>query len=108
MIKEVKEKWDNMADSTVSKLEQRMWAIVIGLALTFGGIWLQNQYATTLKLQEQLAEYMQFVDDKYVEQNSFEQHTSVLDRRLDRMENKLDSIIEKNIKLEHDRSSVGP
>lgn len=86
-----------MSDSTnISKLEQRMWTIVVGLALAFGGIWLQNQYKTTIELQKQLAEYMRFVDEKYVEQKAFDAGTVVLDQRLDRIENKLDNIIRQD------------
>ena len=99
MMEIVKEKWKEMSESsTISKLEQRMWTVVIGLAMALGGIWLQNQYQTTLRLQDQLAAYMQFVDDKYIEVFQFEHHANVLDKRLDRIEDKLDRLITDNKK----------
>lgn len=85
-----------MAESPISKIEQRMWSILISVALAFGGIWLQNQYNTTIKLQEQLTEYMRFVDEKYLEAQSFREHAGALAERLNRIEDKLDVVIQKD------------
>lgn len=79
----------------VSKLEQRMWTLIVGVALALGGIWLQNQYDTTLRLQEQLSQFMTHVDDKYVEDKMFQTHSKGINSRLDRIEDKIDKISDR-------------
>ena len=75
---------------TASKLEQRAWALVVGLCMLLGGWWLQNQYNTTLRLQEQLTEYIRFADTKYVQKD----YLGVITQRLERIEVKLDDLRE--------------
>ena len=80
--------------SYATRVEQRLWTVVTGLAIFFGGWWLQNQYTMTLKIQEQLATYVQFADDRYVQKDYLRTVTD----RLDRIESKIDNISNKNEK----------
>ena len=75
-------------NEAVKVLEGRWLAFITTIALFFGGWWIQNQYDAILKTQQQLNEYTRYVDDKYVQK---EYMTSV-DRRLDRIENKIDEL----------------
>jgi hypothetical protein len=77
-----------MPENSVSKVEQRMWTAVVGLAMLFGGWWLQNQYTMTLKAQEQVNDFMRHVDATYVQKDYLNTVTS----RLDRIEKKIDDI----------------
>jgi low affinity Fe/Cu permease len=79
-----------MGDPTnpVSKLESRWIAFITAIALFFGGRWLQNQYTTTLRVQEELAEFMRFADDRYVEKDYLKTVTD----RLERIEEKIDAL----------------
>lgn len=96
-VGKIKQGIKNMSEvsSNVSKMEQRMWSILISVALAFGGIWLQNQYSTTIALQQQLTEYMRFVDDKYVDLKLYQSLNEGLDSRLNRIEDKIDTVLEK-------------
>ena len=73
----------------VSKLESRWIAFITAIALFFGGWWLQNQYITTLKVQEELGEFMRLADDRYVEKDYLKTVTD----RLERIEEKIDTIM---------------
>jgi cell division protein FtsL len=72
----------------VTKMESRWVAFLTAIALAFGGIWLQNQYDATLRLQQQMADFMRHVDDKYVQKDFLQTVTE----RLGRIENKVDDI----------------
>ncbi len=74
--------------SELSKVEQRAWSILVAICLFLGAWWLQNQYNTMIKIQEQLGEYMRFVDDKYVEKD----YLHGIENRLGRIETKIDKI----------------
>jgi hypothetical protein len=87
------------SSQTVSKMEQRMWSAIVGVALLLGGWWLQNQYDTTLRIHEELMAYMRHVDDKYVQKDYLE----TLEGRLNRIESKID-----NIAVEHKNLKAGP
>ena len=41
-----------------------VFRIITAVALFFGGWWLQNQYTTTLRVQEELGEFMRFADER--------------------------------------------
>lgn len=77
----------------IGKLESRWIAFITAVALMFGGWWLQNQYDTILRIQQQQAEFMRYVDDKYVQKDTF----VIVVERLDRIENKIDSINKKTV-----------
>ena len=83
-------------EDRTSKMESRWVAFLTAVALTFGGIWLQNQYDATLRLQEQMAAFMRHVDDKYVQKDYMETIAS----RLSRMEDKLDDLHAAQIRNE--------
>lgn len=85
-----------------SKLEQRMWSILITVALAFGGIWLQNQYSTVQQMQEHLQEYMRFVDDKYVQQKQYDLNTRIQDDRISRMETNIGTILENIARMQQE------
>lgn len=89
-------------NSNNNKLEQRMWSILITISLAFGGIWLQNQYATVQSLLTQLHEYQRFVDDKYVAQKQYDLNERIVDNRLTRIEVNQNSMMESIVKLEQD------
>jgi len=72
----------------VSKLESRWIAFITAIALFFGGWWLQNQYTTTLRVQEELGEFMRFADERYVEKDYLKTVTD----RLERIEEKIDAL----------------
>ena len=72
----------------VSKFESRWSAFITAIALFFGGWWLQNQYTTTLRVQEELGEFMRFADDRYVEKDYLQNVTD----RLERIEEKIDAL----------------
>ena len=73
----------------VGKLESRWIAFITAIALFFGGWWLQNQYTTTLRVQEELGEFMRFADERYVEKDYLKTVTD----RLERIEEKIDALI---------------
>lgn len=81
-----------MSENTapVSRLEARWVSALTAVALFFGGWWLQNQYETVLRLQQQLTDFMRFVDDKYVEKDYLRTVTD----RLDRIDRKVDKILD--------------
>ena len=72
----------------VSKLESRWIAFITAIALFFGGWWLQNQYTATLRVQEELGEFMRFADERYVEKD----YLKIVTDRLERIEEKIDAI----------------
>ena len=74
--------------SNVTKLESRWIAFVTAVALLLGGWWLQNQYDTLLRLQQQQADFMRHVDDKYVQKDFLE----IVTERLTRIEDKIDTM----------------
>jgi len=78
----------------VGKLESRWIAFITAIALFFGGWWLQNQYTTTLRVQEELGEFMRFADERYVEQDYLKTVTD----RLDRIEEKIDSLASDRVR----------
>jgi hypothetical protein len=84
----------------VTRLESRWVAFITAVALAFGGIWLQNQFAATLRLQEQMAEFMRHVDDKYVQKDFL----NTVTERLGRIENKVDDIAD-DIRQPHQQPS---
>lgn len=77
-----------VSDWGVSKLEARWVAFLTSIALMFGGWWLQNQYATVLRIQDQIAEIMRHVDDGYVRKEYLQ---TVIDR-VRRIEDKIDKL----------------
>jgi cell division protein FtsB len=79
---------ENGNGSNVTKLESRWIAFITAIALLFGGWWLQNQYDTVLRLQQQQTDFMRHVDDKYVQKDYLETVTS----RLERIEDKIDDL----------------
>ena len=100
--KEMNANSNEQNNNTNNKLEQRMWSILITISLAFGGIWLQNQYATVQSLLEQLHEYQRFVDDKYVNQKSYDLNERLLDNRLNRLETNTNTIMENLAKIQQD------
>lgn len=79
-------------DQTASKTELRLWNMVIAACMALGGWWLQNQYDTTLRIAEQLTEYQRFVDSQYVEKEFLDNISGNVERRLDRIEQKIDAL----------------
>jgi hypothetical protein len=78
-----------MADeSPVSKLEQRMWTGIVGVAMLLGGWWLQNQYQTMLRITEEHGEYVKYAASIYVHKDNM----NYVVNRLDRIEQKIDNI----------------
>jgi hypothetical protein len=76
---------------SVTRMESRWVAFLTAIALAFGGVWLQNQFAATLRLQEQMSEFMRHVDDKYVQKDFLNTVTD----RLRRIEDKVDNIADE-------------
>lgn len=72
----------------LNKLEGRWVAFITAVALFFAGWWIQTERDAVLKTQQQLDEYTRYVDDKYVQKDYMEQ----VDKRLDRIENKIDEL----------------
>ena len=70
------------------KMEGRLIAFLTAVALAFGGIWLQNQYDTTLQIQRQQTEFMRHVDEKYVSKEIM----TIFLNRFDRLEEKIDNL----------------
>lgn len=85
-----------MPENMAGKMETRWVAFVTAIALFFGGWWLQNQYHTTLRLQQQLTEFITRVDDKYVEKDEL---ASIIER-LSRIENALEARRKSEQKLD--------
>jgi hypothetical protein len=77
-----------MTDDPVSKLEQRAWTAIVGFIILLGGWWLQNQYDTTIRIQEQISQHMRFVEDRYVQKDYLTQ----IENRLGRIEGKIDDL----------------
>jgi hypothetical protein len=75
-------------DQAVNRMEGRWIAFLTAIALAFGGIWLQNQYEATLRLQEDVSTFMRHVDDKYVQKD----YLDTMVDRLRRIEDKLDEV----------------
>jgi cell division protein FtsB len=73
---------------SVSKLEARWVAFLTAIALMFGGWWLQNQYETVLRVQQQLTDFQRHVDDGYVRK----EYLLTIADRVRRLEEKLDKI----------------
>ena len=73
----------------VGKLESRWIAFITAIALFFGGWWLQSQYTTTLRVPEELGEFMRFADERYVEKD----YLKVVTDRLERIEEKIDALM---------------
>lgn len=97
---------DQEGRKLTAQLEGRWIAFVTAVALFFGGWWLQNQYTTTLRLQQSLNDFIQRVDDKYVEKD----YLAVIDGRLARIEARMEAlhqaVHEEDAKREQDR--MGP
>ena len=72
----------------IRNFESRWIAFITAIALFFGGWWLQNQYTTTLRVQEDLGEFMRFADERYVEKDYLKTVTD----RLERIEEKIDAL----------------
>ena len=100
--KEMNANSNEQNNNTNNKLEQRMWSILITISLAFGGIWLQNQYATVQSLLEQLHEYQRFVDDKYVAQKQYESNERTNENRLNRLEININTLMEILAKIQQD------
>lgn len=79
---------DRTEGSNVTKLESRWIAFVTAVALLLGGWWLQNQYDTMLRIQQQLADFQRHVDDGYVRKD----YLGTVEGRLGRIEDKLDAL----------------
>jgi hypothetical protein len=78
-----------MSDETpVSKLEQRWVGLLTAISLAFGGWWLQNQYQTTLKIQDSITQLIRDIDSRYVDKDV----GRLLDDRLGRIERKIDQL----------------
>ena len=84
---------------SATRMESRWVAFLTAIALAFGGVWLQNQWATSLRLADQIqvmtaahnsemSALMRHVDDKYVQKDLLVQ----LDNRLKRIEGKIDEL----------------
>ena len=73
--------------------EMRLWNILIAACLALGGIWLQNQYDTVLRLQSQMAAFSLHVQSVYVGKELLNQITIDQTRRFDSIERKLDIIV---------------
>lgn len=78
-----------------------MWTIISGIALTLGGIWLQNQYTALLKVQEQQTEFTRFVDAEYVDKKYLDRVLNETERRLGSIEGKLDSLLQLQVNEKH-------
>lgn len=72
----------------VSRLEARWVAFLTAVALLFGGWWLQNQYETVLRLQQQLTDFQQHVDEGYVRK----EFLAIIQDRVRRNEEKIDKL----------------
>jgi hypothetical protein len=55
-----------MGDQIAKSLQERWIALLTLIALSFGGIWLQNQWRQTEQTQKDLLEYTQYVATHYV------------------------------------------
>ena len=85
-------------DTTVTKLEQRAWTAVLGVAALLGGWWLQNQYQTMMKIAEQHSEYIRYAASIYVQKDNM----GLLLNRLDRIEQKIDRLeVIRSEKFQH-------
>mgnify|MGYP000932967695 FL=1 len=91
-----------MPEGNVTKLESRWIAFITAVALLFGGWWLQNQYDTVLRLQQQQTDFMRHVDDKYVQKDTL----VIVSDRLDRIENKIDALRDKDNKTRLERPAI--
>ena len=78
-----------------SRNEMRLWNILIAACLALGGIWLQNQYDTVLRLQAQIAAFSLHVQGTYVNKELLNQITGDQTRRFDSIERKLDVILHR-------------
>ena len=87
-----------------SVAERRLYALVVGVAMLFGGWWLQNQWNETQRLDGKINEFVRHVDSIYVDKEFLQVVTEEQTRRLQRIENKLDNIIEN--KHEHSRDGL--
>jgi hypothetical protein len=77
-----------------TRVELRVWNLLVAACLMLGGWWLQNQYDTTLRLQGQLTEFIRHVDDKYVEKEFLKQIDADQDRRFNQLEDKIERLID--------------
>lgn len=73
--------------------EMRLWNILIAACLALGGIWLQNQYDTVLRLQERMSAFSLHVQSVYVGKELLQQINADQTRRFDSIERKLDVIV---------------
>ena len=96
-----KGRWQ-VPEGNVTKLESRWIAFITAVALLFGGWWLQNQYDTVLRLQKQQTAFMRHVDDKYVQKDTL----VIVSDRLDRIENKIDALRDKDNKTRLERPAI--
>ena len=74
--------------------ERRLYALVVGVAMMFGGWWLQNQWNETQRLDDKINEFIRHVDTIYVDKEYLRVVTDDQTRRLQRIENKLDNLLE--------------
>jgi hypothetical protein len=72
----------------IGKVEGRWTAFLTAGALALGGWWLQNQYDTMLRIQQQLVDFQRHVDAGYVRKD----YLSMLEGRLGRIEDKIDDL----------------
>lgn len=83
----------NNNDSSIA--ERRLYALVVGVAMMFGGWWLQNQWNETQRLDGKINDFVRHVDQVYVDKEYLRAVTEDQTRRLQRIENKLDDLLEK-------------
>ena len=79
----------------MSVLEKRMYAILLSLAMGLGAWWLQNQWEETQRIDTKLHDFSRHVDSQYVEKEFLQLVVNEHTRRLERIENKLDDLIDK-------------
>ena len=71
-----------------TKLDSRWVAFITSVSLLLVGWWLQSEYDTMLRMQQQLADFQRHVDDHYVRKD----YLGTVEGRLERIEDKLDAL----------------
>jgi hypothetical protein len=76
-----------MGDTIAKSLQERWIAFLTLIALSFGGIWLQNQWQATEKLEREMLEHMRYMNENFVTKD----HLEAIVERI----NRNDGIIDK-------------